>query len=92
MPRSDRESRSLIEGFRLRADLSPSELWWRYFALGGNATPTALDGFLAGRVPPARADHDLLAQALNERFAHLGQDSPVPYFDQLGPAPSRERA
>jgi hypothetical protein len=77
----------MIEGFRLQADLSPSELWWRYFALGGNATPATFDGFLDGTVKPGRADHDLVAQALNERFAHLGQDSPVPYFDQLGPLP-----
>jgi hypothetical protein len=72
-----------METFRHQADLTASELWWAYFALGGNATPHQLDDFLTGTVPSGRGDHDLLAQALNERFTSLGQDSPVPYFDQL---------
>jgi hypothetical protein len=74
-----------IDAYRHRADLTASELWWRYFALGGNATPAQLAGFLAGGERLGPTDHDRLAQALNERFTSLGQDSPVPYSDQLGP-------
>lgn len=60
--------------------MSATELWWAYFALGGNATPLQLTAFLAGVARPKRRDHDRLAQALNDQYADLGSDSPVPYF------------
>jgi hypothetical protein len=73
---------SVIETYRRQADLTPSELWWAYFALGGNATPHTIDEILNGAIQPGRSDHDHLAHALNERFSQLDQDSPVPYFTQ----------
>lgn len=66
---------------RQRAQLSPAELWWAYFALGGTATPLDLEAILAGTETASRIDHDLLAQALNERFVDYGQNHPVPYWD-----------
>jgi hypothetical protein len=75
---------SLIETYRRQADLAPSELWWAYFALGGNATPAMVGHYLDGDLQPGRADHDRLATALNERLTQLGQDSPVPYFHESG--------
>jgi hypothetical protein len=79
---SDHPGGSMIEAFRQHADLTPDDLWWAYFALGGNATPHTVAGFLNGHAQPGRTDHDLLAHALNERFTQLGQDSPVPYYRQ----------
>jgi hypothetical protein len=78
---------SLVETYRRRADLAPGELWWAYFALGGNATPHTVGRYLDGELRPGRADHDRLAHALNERLTQLGQDSPVPYFEERHPGP-----
>jgi len=72
-----------MEHYRVAAELTPSELWWAYFALGGNRTPDAVAAIVEGRAHPDRTDHDLLALALNERFSELGRDSRVPFFDQL---------
>jgi len=70
----------MYESARQRSGLSPAALWWAYFALGGQATPLQLAAILQGEVAPSPHDHDLLSQALNERFTDLGQDSPIPYF------------
>jgi hypothetical protein len=46
-------------------------------------TPTTgfnVEAFLYGVLAPSGHDHDVIAQALNERFAELGGDHPVPYL------------
>jgi hypothetical protein len=73
-----------MDAYREQADLTPDELWWAYFALGGNATPRTVAGYLNGDAVPGRSDHDVLAHALNERLTDLGQNSPVPYFHKDG--------
>ncbi len=81
---SNRSQHPALDAYRRRAGFTPSELWWAYFTLGGNATPRTVARYLAGSIEPHRTDHDLLAHALNERLTQLGQDSPVPYFSQRG--------
>ncbi len=71
----------LFDQFRRDADLSHSELWLRYFELGGMSSSLQLEAFLYGALQPSPHDHDVLAHALNERFVELGQGHPVPYFD-----------
>jgi hypothetical protein len=78
---SSLEPEPTFDSFRTQAGLTLSDLWWRYFGVGGNATPSLFASFMNGTTQPDRADHDFLAQALNDRFISLGQDSPVPYFD-----------
>jgi hypothetical protein len=39
-----------------------------------------VEAFLYGVLAPSGHDHDVIAQALNERFAELGGDHPVPYL------------
>jgi hypothetical protein len=78
---SERDAGVSLDQARQRAQLSPAELWWAYFALGGTATPLDLEAILAGTETASRIDHDLLAQALNERSIDYGQDHPVPYSD-----------
>ena len=68
-----------LDGYRQEAGLSHSELWLRYFELGGMSTGFDVEAFLYGVLAPSDHDHDLIAQALNERFAELGGDHPVPY-------------
>jgi hypothetical protein len=38
-----------------------------------------VEAFLYGVLAPSDHDHDVIAQALNERFAELGGNHPVPY-------------
>lgn len=56
---------------RQRWQLTPSELWWRYWALGGNADLVDLDGFLAGLFPLAPDQRVIVFQALRERRMEL---------------------
>ncbi len=72
-----------LEAARQRASLSMQDLWLAYIGLGGSASLAQLNDFVAGGAAADSHDHDLVAQALNERFIDLGQGMPVPYFDEL---------
>ena len=71
----------LLDKYRRDACLTQEELWLRYFELGGMSTGLQLEAFLFGVLQPTTHDHDVIAHALNERFAELGGDHPVPYAD-----------
>ena len=71
----------VLEQARQKAGLSVSELWARYFALGGMSAPLEMEAVLFGALVASPADRDLLAAALNERFTELGKDHPIPYSD-----------
>lgn len=68
---------------RARQDggLTVSELWLRYFALGGTASALSLDAWCHGALPATGDDHHLVVQALNERFMELGDPTSLPYPD-----------
>ena len=68
-----------LEHARRLLGLTVSELWLRYFALGGMYTALEVDAALFGALVPNVHDHDLLAAALNECFAAQGGDHPLPY-------------
>jgi hypothetical protein len=59
-----------------------SELWLRYFALGGMTAALELEAILHGALEPTADDHDRIVHALNERFTELGQNHPLPYSDE----------
>jgi predicted DNA-binding ribbon-helix-helix protein len=69
----------VLDVFRQGAELSHGDLWLRYFELGGMSTGLELEAFLYGALEPSAHDHDVIAQALNERFVELGGNHPVPY-------------
>ena len=71
----------LLDSYRIEAQLSNSELWLRYFELGGMSTGVDLEAFLLGFLQPSIHDHDVIAHALNERFVELGGNHPVPYLE-----------
>ena len=75
------KSSDVLDRSRQAAGLSHSELWMRYFALGGMSTALELEAFLYGALEPSSHDHDVIAHALNERFVELGGNHPVPYAD-----------
>jgi hypothetical protein len=70
-----------LERARREVGLSIPDLWMRYFALGGMSTALEMEAMLYGALVPPTHDSDLLAVALNERFAELGGDHPIPYSD-----------
>ncbi|MEO5842813.1 MAG: hypothetical protein ABIQ73_22405 [Acidimicrobiales bacterium] len=69
----------VLENARRDLGLSVAELWVRYFALGGMRTALEIEAYLYGALVASTHDRDVLAVALNERFAELGGDHPVPY-------------
>ncbi len=71
----------VLERARQEVGLSVSELWVRYFAVGGMAAPLEMEAILFGALVGSARDRDLLAVALNERFRELGGDHPIPYSD-----------
>ena len=72
---------SSLERARVDVELSHSELWFRYFELGGMSTALELKAYLYDALAPTAHDRDLIAVALNERYTELGGDHPVPYSD-----------
>jgi len=71
----------MLEQGRREVGLSQSELWFRYFELGGMSTALQVEAYLYGALIPTAHDSDLIAAALNERFSELGGDHPIPYWD-----------
>ncbi len=70
-----------LEQARRDVGLSQGELWLRYFELGGMSTVFQVEAYLYGALIPTPHDGDLIAAALNERYAELGGDHPIPYSD-----------
>ena len=73
-----------LEQARRDAGLSLSELWLRYFELGGMSSPLELEALLHGALVATAHDGDVIAVALNERFHELGRDHPMPYSTDRG--------
>ncbi len=71
----------VLDRHRRDAGLSYGELWLRYFELGGMASALELQAIVHGALQTSAHDHDVIAHALNERFAELGGNHPVPYAD-----------
>jgi hypothetical protein len=71
----------VLESARRDLGMSRSDLWWRYFSLGGMMTALEMEAVLYKALVPAVVDRDLLAVALNERFSELDRDHPIPYSD-----------
>lgn len=71
----------VLEHARREAGLSIADLWMRYFALGGMGSMIEIEAILYGALVPIPYDRDILSVAINERFAELGGDHPIPYSD-----------
>lgn len=53
------------------SQLTVGELWQRYFALGGDASEMEVDAYLNGAIALPGLQHDMLAQAINERLDEI---------------------
>lgn len=72
-----------LEKARRALEMSVTDLWWRYFAVGGMGSELEIEAILFGALVPSDPERDLLAVALNEGFSELGGDHPIPYSDDL---------
>ncbi len=70
-----------LEKARRGLDMSVSDLWWRYFAIGGMSTELEVEAILYQALVATEGDRDMLSVALNERFSELGGDHPMRYSD-----------
>lgn len=61
----------VLEDMRKVARLTPRELWLRYLALGGDASPAQVDSFLADTAQASRREYNILVDALNERLRDI---------------------
>ena len=73
------EGLDVLEQARREVGLSIADLWMRYFTLGGMSTALEMEAILYGALIGNDHNRDVIAVALNERFAELGGDHPVPY-------------
>jgi hypothetical protein len=64
------QQQSLSRAFR-HAQLPVSQLWLRYFALGGGTDSLAVDAYVHGATELPAIERDLLAHAMNERLDEL---------------------
>jgi len=71
----------ILEQARRDVGLSIPDLWMRYFALGGMSTALELEAILFNALVADVHDRDVLTVAINERFAEMGGDHPIPYSD-----------
>ncbi|HEX4729566.1 MAG TPA: hypothetical protein VH298_17280 [Jatrophihabitans sp.] len=68
----------LADGLRL-SRLSYAELWIRCLALGGSGTVDELRRHIKSDDCPDDHEHNIIAQALNDRYLEQGRDHPVGY-------------
>ena len=68
-----------MEAAQEQASLSNWELWLRYFALGGSASPGKLQRHSRDGGVLDEGQHDVLVHALNERFAEMELGHPLAY-------------
>lgn len=64
------------------AGMSLSDLWLRYFALGGTAASVMLDAWVKGVLVPPVQERNLVVQAVNEYFLEQGVKPPLSYLDE----------
>jgi hypothetical protein len=80
--------RADVRGSMLRAaqehlGITLYEVWFGYIGVGGDAPLRLVQAWLMGVAEPGDRDHDLMAQAFNDRFVERGMDHPVAYVDAL---------
>jgi hypothetical protein len=71
---------SLSDGWDL-SGLTLTELWLRYLAVGGTASPARVSAYARGLLRPDSHQHNMIAQAINEHLTDQGEDHPVSYQD-----------
>ena len=79
-PPEDDDRDALARAFAA-SGLRVEELWLAYFALGGSAGRYEVEAYLSGLMRMTAHEHNVLAQAVNERLAELSPPPRAPYRD-----------
>ena len=82
---ADRSRARALEAARSTLELTLPQLWLDYFGLGGDLRPAAIGAALSGSLDLGNHDHDLIVQALNDRFLDIDQNYRLAYADELRP-------
>jgi hypothetical protein len=75
---AEEDRATLVKAFQ-GSQLSVDQLWLAYFALGGDVGRYEVEAYLAGLMPLDAHEHNVLAQAVNERLAELQPPPSAPY-------------
>lgn len=70
-----------LDQARRDAGLSMSDLFVRYFGLGGMTPALEMEAVVHGALTASSEDRDRMVHALNERFTEMGRNHPVPYSE-----------
>ena len=81
-PTGDRAVDSVVRAFH-RSGLSVSELWLRYFCVGGTSGPGDLTEFFDGDARLDSTEQDLVAQVINEQLEVARTRNRAPYIGPL---------
>ena len=73
---------AVLEKARRQLNLSPTDLYVRYFTVGGVASPADVDAYLVGIRPALDPrEHDKLVVALNECYLERGLLDRLPFHE-----------
>ncbi|MFN2506024.1 MAG: hypothetical protein ABR540_17680 [Acidimicrobiales bacterium] len=72
-----------IDSGRRQLGMSVRDVWVGYFSVGGNGSMLEVERWLSGASDIPAREHDMLAQAVNDRFTDHGLNHPVRYSDAL---------
>ena len=65
--------------------ITVQDVWLGYISVGGDAPLRVVEEWLTDVSEPGDHDHDLMAQAFNDRFVDKGMNHPVAYVEALTP-------
>ncbi len=74
---------SMLRAAQEHLGITLYNVWFGYVAVGGNESLRQVQAWLRGVAEPGDRDHDLMAQAFNDRFVDQGLDHPVAYAETL---------
>jgi hypothetical protein len=60
-----------------------SDLWVASVGIGAYMGNSDVEAITSGRQRPSAIEYDVLASALNERLAEMGEDHPIRYWSDL---------
>lgn len=80
------EQRRAVTAALRRTGLGVHDLWLRCFPLGGLASPVEIDAYLHGLMPLSALDRDVVACAVNEWLADVGDPGERVGLSGDGPA------
>ena len=69
-----------LEAARRELMLTQLDLWYGYFAVGGELPYDTVRSYLKGATGATRREHNKLALVLNEAFQDLRAEQSVPYL------------